>query len=129
MNLKVLFQSLATNLITGVFKDVAQKVIIRRPIMNNYQEYLGALISSYQEYEVVGIVGPWRDDSQLGQKSDAIQTNDLQLIISKVTLEIEPELNVDTCILPDGSEWEIIFAQKDAAEASIKYRLSKDLEE
>ncbi len=129
MNMKVMFQNLATKLITGVFKDVAQAVTIRRPLYVNYDEETGAQISSHNDYTVTGVLGPWKDDNTANANSSQIRSDDLSLIISKVTLEIEPELNFDTAITADGTEWAIIYSEKDEAEATIKFRLSKDTED
>lgn len=129
MNMKVMFQNLATKLITGVFKDVAQAVTIRRPLYVNYDEETGAQISSHNDYTVTGVLGPWKDDNTANANGPQIRSDDLSLIISKVTLEIEPELNFDTAITADGTEWAIIYSEKDEAEATIKFRLSKDTED
>ena len=129
MNMKTDFQSLATRLITGVFGDVAQTVTIRRPIYSNYDEETGALVSAHEDYSVVGILGPWKDDNQAARNSDQIRTDDLSLLISKVTLEINPEVNVDVAITADGTTWNIIYSETDEAEASVKFRLTKEVEE
>jgi len=129
MNMKTDFQSLATRLITQVFGSVAQTVTIRHPLYNNYDEESGALISAHEDYTVVGILGPWKDDNQAAATSGAIRTDDLSLLISKVTLDLSPELNVDTAITADGTEWAIVYSEKDEAEATVNFRLSKGVEE
>ena len=129
MNMKTDFQSLATRLITQVFGSVAQTVTIRHPLYNNYDEESGALISAHEDYTVVGILGPWKDDNQAAATSGAIRTDDLSLLISKVTLGLSPELNVDTAITADGTEWAIVYSEKDEAEATVNFRLSKGVEE
>lgn len=127
--MKTNFQALATRLIEGVFGSVSQVVTIRRPIYSNYDEETGSMIQAHEDRDVVAVVGPWRNNSQPGMNSDAIATDDLSVIYSKVRLDIEPELNVDTAILPDGSEWSIVYYEKDEAEASVRLRLAKDLEQ
>jgi len=127
--MKTDFQALATRLITQVFGSIAQTVTIRRPIYDNYNEELGSLISYHNDYSVIGVIGPWKNDNQSAQTSDAIGTDDLSLIISKTTLEIEPELNFDIAITSDGVEWDIILSEKDEAEATIKFRLTKRLDD
>lgn len=128
MTMKTDFQNLATKLITGVFGSVAQSVIIRRPIYSNYDEETGSMISATEDYTVTGIVGPWVDDNIAALTSSTIRSDDLSLIISKQTLEIEPEVNYDIAILNDGSEYAIVYSEKDPAEATITFRLSKDVE-
>jgi hypothetical protein len=127
--MKTNFQSLATRLITQVFGSVAQQVTIRRPIYNTYDEESGALISGTEDYTVIGIVGPWKNDNQGALTSDAIRTDDLALLISKTTLEITPELNYDIAITADNTQWNLIYAETDPAEATILFRLSKGNEE
>jgi len=127
--MKTDFQSLATRLITSVFGSIAQTVTIRRPLYNNYDEESGALITAHEDYTVTGILGPWRDDNQAASVSDAIRTDDLSLLIPKVTLEINPEVNVDTALTADGTEWSIIYSETDEAEATIRFRLTKDVEQ
>ena len=129
MNMKTDFQALATKLITGVFGDVAQSVTIRRPLYVNYDEETGAQISSHNDYTVVGILGPWKDDNQAAANGPQIRSDDMSLLISKVTLEIEPEVNFDSAITADGTGWAIIYSEKDEAEATINFRLSKGTED
>lgn len=129
MNMKTDFQSLATRLIQNVFGDVAQVVTIRHPLYNNYDEETGSLISAHEDYTVTGIVGPWKNDNQAAATSDAIRSDDLSLLISKVTLDLSPELNVDTAITADGTEWAIIYSETDPAEATVNFRLSKGIEQ
>lgn len=132
MNMKTKFQKIAEKIVTKTFGDVAQLVTIRRPIYENYDEVTGSLISSHDDYEVKGIVGPWNKDNSPSTTSSGIMNDDLQLIIARITLVdedgnvIEAEVNRDSVILPDGSEYLIIQSFKDPAEASIVYRLSKD---
>lgn len=127
--MKTNFRNLATKLITEVFKDVAQSVTIRHPLYNNYDEESGALISAHEDYTVIGIIGPWKEDKQQALTSDGIRTDDLSLLVSKATLEFQPEINNDTVITEDGTEWAIVYSETDPAEAAINYRLTKVLEE
>lgn len=129
MTLKTDFQALAVKLITDTFGSVAQSVIIRRPIYVNYDEATGAQITSHNDYAVTGIVGPWKNDNLAAATSDNIRSDDLALIVAKTTLEIEPELNFDTAITADGTEWAITYSETDPAGATIKFRLSKGEED
>lgn len=127
--MKTDFQSMATRLITGVFADVAQQVTIRHPIYDNYDEESGSYISAHEDYTVTGIVGPWKNDNQAAQTSNNVRTDDMSLLISKVTLDLVPEMGVDTAVTADGTEWYIIYSETDEAEATVLFRLSKEIEE
>lgn len=129
MTMKTNFQLLAESLITNVFGSVSQQVIIRRPLYVNYDEESGAQFSSHDDYTVSAVIGPWRRDNQAFATSDAIRSDDLECIIAKRTLEINPEMNFDIAITADGTEWAIVYAEIDAAEATITLRLSKGLED
>lgn len=129
MNMKTDFQNLATRLITGVFGSVAQTVTIRRPLYDNYDERTGSLISAHEDYTAVGIIGPWKDDNRAAATSNAIRSDDLSFLISKQTLDINPELNVDIVITADGTEWAVVYSETDEAEATINLRLSKGIEQ
>lgn len=127
--MKTDFQSLATRLITQVFGSVAQQVTIRHPIYDNYDEESGSYISAFEEYVVTGIVGPWKNDNQDALTSNSNRYDDISLIISNVTLDLVPEMGVDTAVTADGTIWQIIYSEKDEAEATVTFRLSKEIEE
>ena len=129
MTMKTNFQLLAESLITSVFGSVSQQVIIRRPLYVNYDEETGAQFSSHDDYTVSAIIGPWRRDNQASGTSDKIRSDDLECIIAKRTLEINPEMNYDVAITADGTEWGIAYSEVDAAEATIILRLSKGQED
>ena len=128
-NLKAKFQKLAVKMITKTFESVAQDVIIRRPLYNNYDEASGSLISAYEDYTVKGIVGPWVDDDKAAANSDKVRSDESSLLIATTLLEIIPELNVDIAITIDGTEWAIIDSITDEAGASTLFKLSKGVEE
>jgi hypothetical protein len=130
MNLKDMFQQLATQLISDTFGSVAQTLIIRRPVYVSYDEETGAQISSHNDYTVQAIIGPWVDDNRgYANNSNYIRSDDLSAIISKQTLEINPEMDFDIAITADGTEWAILFSQVDEAEATLTLKLSKGLED
>jgi hypothetical protein len=128
MNMKTDFQAMAVNLITSVFGDIAQIVTIRHPIYNNYDEETGALISAYEDYIVKAIVGPWTDDNLSAATSDRIRSDDLSVLLAKTQLVINPEMDVDTLITADGTEWSILYTSVDEAEATLTLRISKGIE-
>lgn len=129
MNMKTDFQSMAVNLITNVFGSIAQSVTVRHPIYNNYDEETGALISAHEDYSVQAIVGPWIDDNRAATTSDKIRSDDLSILIAKTQLDINPEMDVDTILTADGTEWAILYSEVDEAEATLKLRISKGTEE
>ena len=129
MTLKTDFQKLASTLINGVFGSIAQPVTIRHPLYTNYEESTGAMITAHEDHIVNGILGTWIDNNQAAAVGPKIMTNDVSLLISKSDLPITPITNYDTAIDKDGTEWVIVFVQKDEAEATLTIRLSKNLEE
>ena len=129
MTLKTDFQQLATKLISGVFGSIAQPLIIRRPLYVNYDEETGAQISSFNDYTVDAIVGPWTDDNRKYANGPQIRSDDLIALISRQTLEINPEMNYDIAITADGTEWAILYSSIDEAEATLTLRLSKGIED
>ena len=129
MSLKTDFQQLAVKLINNVFGSIAQTLTIRRPLYVNYDEATGSQITSHDDYTLQAIIGPWTNDNQNAATSDAIRSDDLQAIIAKTDLTIVPETNYDIAITPDGTEWAIVYAAIDEAEATLTLRLSKDQEE
>ena len=77
MNMKTRFQNLATRLIQKTFGDVAQPVIIRHPLYSNYDESTGALITNHEDFDVIGILGPFFDNKQGAANIDNISVDDL----------------------------------------------------
>jgi hypothetical protein len=129
MTLKTDFQNLATKLISGVFGSISQKLIIRRPLYVSYDEETGSQLSSFADYTVDAIVGPWTDDNTKYANGPQIRSDDLVALISRQTLEINPEMNYDIAITADGTEWAILYTSVDEAEATLTIRLSKGIED
>lgn len=129
MNMKTDFEQLAVKLINSTFGDVAQSVVIRRPLYNNYDEESGALISASEDYTVNGIIGPWVDDNRAATTSGAIRSDDSSLLIASTDLGIVPEVDVDTAITADGTQWAILYVEQDEAQATILCRISKGIEQ
>jgi len=130
MSLKTDFQNLASKLIYDTFGSISQPLIIRRSIYINYDEGTGAQITSHNDYTIKAVVGPWVDDNRgAANSNNSIRSDDLSAIISKQTLEIMPEVNFDIAVTADGTEWSIVSATVDEAEATLTLRLSKGQEE
>ena len=128
MDLKTMFDKLAVTMINKTFGSVAQTVTIRHPLYSNYDEETGAIITAHEDYIVKGIVGPWINNNEEAQRSHIVDSQDVSVLIATSDLElINPAVNYDTVITQDGSEWALAFIQRDPANATFKFKLSKNI--
>jgi len=123
-----LFQQIAYKLVNQVFKDVSIPVTIVRPIYNNYDVESGSLVTAYEEYPILAVFGPSKNNNLWAQTSDNIQTATSQILFANITLPITPQIGVDTVKTPDNKVWEVIDVVIDEASASTIVKLNEIFE-
>jgi hypothetical protein len=129
MNFKTDMQAMAVDLINRVFGSeggVSLLVTIKHPILANIDEITGKMYHLTDEFEILGIVGPWEQDAVNPQVSEAaIKVNDLKLIVPFTEMPWMPTADLDSVWTPDGSRYNIISITTDAAFACSTMQLRK----